>query len=93
VLGTLLHTLGPMRSKYEYCQAFYWVEEATAPISQERYEICYKHRDVVLPSLKGVLPYLHTLYKGQDLCSKRFQEYIQAYNTSLAFTSALYNKD
>ena len=59
------HSLGLIEHKYKFCTANYFIQEAVAP-NQEclMFESCCKKGDAYLEPLKGVPPYLQSLYKS-----------------------------
>jgi hypothetical protein len=59
------HSLGPIGHECEFCTALHFIQEAIAP-KQERllFKSCCKKGDAYLELLKGVPPYLQSLYKS-----------------------------
>ena len=88
------HSLGPMGHECEFCTAVHFIQEAVAP-NQERlmFESCCKKGDAHLDPLKGVPPYLRSLYESQSADGQHFRQNIRSYNNALAFTSVSYTKD
>ena len=57
------------------------------------FESCCKKGDAYLDPLKGVPPYLRSLYESQSPNGQHFRQNIRSYNNALAFTSVSYTKD
>jgi len=88
------HSLGPMTHECEFCTALHFIQEAVAS-TQERlmFKSCCKKGDVSLELLKGIPPYLQSLYESQSSNGQHFCQNIRSYNNALAFTSVSYTKD
>jgi hypothetical protein len=93
-LGTAPHSLGPMTVECEFCTALHFIEEAAGPSRHRQlFESCCKKGDVHLEPLKGIPPYLRTLFESQTPNGQHFCQNVRSYNNALAFTSVSYTKD
>jgi hypothetical protein len=72
-LGTAPYSLGPITVKCEFCTALHFIKEAASPSRHyQLFESCCKKGDVYLEPLKGILPYLQTLFKSQTPNKQHF---------------------
>ena len=82
------HSLGLMTIECEFCTALHFIQEAISSSREHQlFESCCKKGDAYLDLLKGVPPYLRTLFESQTSDEQHFCQNILAYNNALAFTS------
>ena len=75
------------------CNALHWHSECMQRIRLPTFEDCCKKGKVILPRLEPLPPVLDRLFTQTSSEASAFRTNIRQYNSAIAFTSCMYQKD
>jgi len=86
-----------MSTVCESCTALHWIDErihgAGSTMERPLFNSCCNKGDVVIPYMRPLPPFLHSLFYDDTPLARHFRTHIWKYNSTLAFVSLQYQPD